>query len=228
MKSRRFYQFTLIELLVVIAIIAVLAALLLPSLSHAREMGKSIACLGNAKQLAMAENLYLGDYGVFSASLVYNESGSGGWGYGHFLAPYISSSSRAFHCPSDTANAYSKKSYALNDMNYKDAVVAGYSKPAPSSGIAKGINPKDVKKPSQTFMFTEWFAGSLIEEPAYSDSNTPAGVSSSQERLNFRYHSSAKGNVSFFDGHSAAVKYQDVKLIWSSVWNWWDYRWDDK
>ncbi len=225
---RRFYQFTLIELLVVIAIIAILAALLLPSLGKAREMGKSISCLGNVKQLNVGENLYLGDYGAFSASLVYTESGSAGWGYGYFISPYIPNKSMAFHCPSDTANDKTKKSYSMNDMNYVWAIQSGIAKPAPSCGIAKGIPAQAIKKPSQTFMFTEIFAGSLIEEPAYSESSGPTGVSSSQERLNFRYHSSAKGNVAFYDGHSAAVKYQDVKLVWSSVWNWWDYRWDDK
>ena len=53
--------FTLIELLVVIAIIAVLMAILLPSLSRAREQGKRAVCLNSLRQLGLAWNVYADD-----------------------------------------------------------------------------------------------------------------------------------------------------------------------
>jgi prepilin-type N-terminal cleavage/methylation domain-containing protein/prepilin-type processing-associated H-X9-DG protein len=59
--SRR-NAFTLIELLVVIAIIAILMAILMPTLSRAREQGKRAACLSNLKQLALSWNLYADDF----------------------------------------------------------------------------------------------------------------------------------------------------------------------
>ncbi|MFT5130597.1 MAG: prepilin-type N-terminal cleavage/methylation domain-containing protein [Rhodothermales bacterium] len=62
------HRFTLIELLVVITIIAILAAMLMPSLSRARESARRVECLNRMDQVIMGAFMYQGDAGIMPVS----------------------------------------------------------------------------------------------------------------------------------------------------------------
>jgi prepilin-type N-terminal cleavage/methylation domain-containing protein len=57
-KTMKKTGFTLIELLVVIAIIALLMGILMPALSKVKDRAKSIHCVNNVRNLAMAWFMY--------------------------------------------------------------------------------------------------------------------------------------------------------------------------
>jgi prepilin-type N-terminal cleavage/methylation domain-containing protein len=117
--------FSLIELLTVIAIIAIFAAILLPTLSKARERSNGIYCLNNNKQLTVAWLVYADDHlGELPYNLVMTTAAAThtplNWVNNLMtqdinadntnlltitdasLGPYAAST-KIYHCPSDSA-----------------------------------------------------------------------------------------------------------------------------
>jgi prepilin-type N-terminal cleavage/methylation domain-containing protein len=90
--------FTLIELLVVIAIIAILAAILFPVFAQAKMAAKRTTALSNAKQIATANFIYMGDYddalvktffGFPADCASWPSTASGYYSWRHAVYPYV-------------------------------------------------------------------------------------------------------------------------------------------
>ncbi len=145
--------FTLIELLVVIAIIAILAALLLPSLSKAKDTAKRAGCLSNMRQMGVCVEGYVGDW---NATLPQTASTQSHWRYE--LAVYAgipasvdtdaSLATKIFRCPCWIDKGIDKcieSGYAWNQdyMGY-----LGGS----AFGMAEYVRLNEMKKPSLSIL----------------------------------------------------------------------------
>lgn len=128
MRLRKLLAFTLIELLVVISVISLLMAILLPSLSKAREQARRTACMANLRQIGQGIYLYAHDndgklvpgdwrvsWDVWGPVAEYSGSGrmpaslgSREVNLGHLLAsgtlPVPSNNDHVFFCPSARAS----------------------------------------------------------------------------------------------------------------------------
>ncbi len=139
--------FTLVEVLVVVFIVALLVALLLPTLTKSREAALRLSCANNLHQIALASQLYCGDYGgnlpPFHGELhfrwpnqtfvAYNKRpiGPGPWNLSFFYELHYLNEPRLFYCPSQTSPDHSFESYPTPwgsaGINGGDYILAAYS-----------------------------------------------------------------------------------------------------
>ncbi|MDD5597982.1 MAG: prepilin-type N-terminal cleavage/methylation domain-containing protein [Victivallaceae bacterium] len=150
-QSKR--NFTLIELLVVIAIIAILAGILLPALSHARDKGKSIACLSNEKQIGVGLMMYVGDNESFYPKAYYYLNGAdkvgGYYQWSGMIRDYCKGS--VFVCPQDTNGGWAPTCFGsdTDPQNYWEEAV---HRPADQATLN---NSKDKQAPNISYTVNE-------------------------------------------------------------------------
>ena len=152
------HAFTLIELLVVMAIIAILAALLLPTLSSAKQRAMNVQCQNNLKQLTLCWHMYPGDFQDYLApnAFIYTfSSPTNGtfmrqysWCPGNartdtttdnikqgLLFPYNTQAS-IYHCPADRSTIEDTNGFALPQLRNRS-----YNMSQSVNAYGRMINP---------------------------------------------------------------------------------------
>jgi len=202
MSKRR--AFTLVELLVVIAIIALLIAILLPALSRAREAANRAVCASNMRQLGIAFLTYHADFKGFLPCAA-NDPGcvnpTRAWVAwyapdhysGSLIAPYLGKNMgrRILLCPSDTSVGQRTYpfSYTVNDEIFQHWSRFNMKQPR-----------MRVTRPSFKVMAIEQSAQNIQRGCFY-----VSEVRSFGKKILADRHSTARGNVLFFDGHCDLV-----------------------
>ncbi len=144
---------TILELLVVVGIIGILGALLFPSFRRSKQMGETVACLGNLRQIGIAVQLYVNENNAKMPALQNRASTTNLVAAMDTVLLSGTTNSPVFRCPSDRAGLFEQTgdSYFWNfTVNGQDVTklfsIVGGSDPAsiPLVSDKEGFHP-DVK-----------------------------------------------------------------------------------
>lgn len=223
-KKKQTSGFTLVELLVVISIIALLISIFIPSLNLAKENARSIYCLNNLRQMAIAAHSYCyGNNDYFPLAYFTEKKGNIRYYHSWDFTSYKDWSSvpakefitagilwqgqtieKIQQCPSYKGN-HNWLADPYTGYNYNTSYIGIDETKTP----VKSAKTTELKNPSQTAIFGDgqYIGGankfmrapfSNPRDASFSDSGRAAGAQG--------YRHLKKTNAAFSDGHSKSIK----------------------
>lgn len=205
--------FTLIELLVVIAIIAVLMAILMPSLSAARDQAKRVHCVSNLKTLSLAWFMYKDDN---DDKLVGGNTDPGNWVLrpsGNSieqkkeairqgaLFPYVNNTVDVYRCPADL------RIKDPGQFAFRSFSIAGGANGESWSGSVQAKKYSDLKRPATKYIFLE-----DIDPRGYNTGSWVMAFPPSWVDPLAMWHNE-RSTIGFADGHAEMHRWNDRSFI---------------
>jgi prepilin-type N-terminal cleavage/methylation domain-containing protein/prepilin-type processing-associated H-X9-DG protein len=205
--------FTLVELLVVVAVTGVLIALLLPTISRARESARRTGCASNLRQLGMAVQAYLDDHdGLYPVLPLTappesegeesdrNEGGSPS-DWEEVIQPYLHSEP-ILRCPSDPSPVeFFDISYSLNASFVLALHESAVTYPAETILAADRRNSFFNQGTPALFLWWEW------QPHVWPPSARPDPAPAAAQDLALDRHGDCP-NLLFVDGHVRHLLFQ--------------------
>lgn len=202
--------FTLVELLTVIAILGVLTVITIPVVGKVRESSRAVQCLGNLRQLQLANLTYAAERRGYVPILLIDSENAGRrtlWYQNtDFLAhlPTVRTSSsvnplkldESMQCPTARALANPKDfTYGTNAHGRGGEWTAG---------LVRQVTKADVQRPARTLAFADGLDWQLYADGAVGYSGDLETLTSSSSHL-VAYRHGDRANVVYFDGHTARL-----------------------
>ena len=225
--------FTLIELLVVIAIISLLVSILLPSLTQAKDLARTVVCLTNLKSIGLALTVYVHENEYFPplvANSTYPPTGErtlvawffllseqmeGHAGYSAHTGP--GGTGRFLICPEApefVGGWYANSSYGLNWKAFCNGRGTSRQRvnPGGTSYIDLGVVKMDmVERPAETIMLGDGSYGHYVPPTKHATYYIDGPACVQYPTMAFkrdiaptqRHHGWTVANLGYADGHAA-------------------------
>lgn len=216
--------FSMVEIIVVMAVLAMLAAVLLPSLSGARDRAKMMACRSNMRQILLANGYYTGDSnGVYCPGASKFLTNLNRWHGGRDhpteafdpssgpLAIYLGPDGQIKECPSFPSKQIAATSGGFEQSNggygYNNAFIGmqvseiGSGAFVVDSDLA-GAYADQVGRPAKTVMFTDAaLAENSLIEYSFAEPRFHPQYQGYRPEPSIHFRHRGEANVAWCDGH---------------------------
>lgn len=203
--------FSLVELLTVIAIAGILAAIIVPVVGMARDSTRAVQCLGNLRQLQLANITYAAEHRGGYVPILFIDSENAGrrtfWyqntGFLDYLPKDRTAGTTNVHKLSDTMQCPTARNIG-NTLDFTYGANAHGRGGEWVAGLVRQIMAAEIQRPAQTMAFADGLDWQLYADGADGYEKEMELRSNSSSHI-VAYRHGGQANLVYFDGHAVRL-----------------------